>query len=159
MDPELRKALKNVQGAFEEGFMSKSEYELRRKALLDGATTFSTPPDQETGSGPTKEGTAGSGSGKVSVFDRLEYKGAKAAGAPGKWDHGGFEQLYGKSGKQQTGPVRTIAKKGVAKPGTLRFSTEIYRPPKGDLRSKLEEKAAQKSASGKRGSLPEKCPW
>ena len=45
MDPALRKALHNLQGVFDEGFMSKAEYDKRRKQLIDGATSTSTTAD------------------------------------------------------------------------------------------------------------------
>jgi len=38
MDPALRQALRNLQGALDEGFVSRSEFDDRRRALLDGAT-------------------------------------------------------------------------------------------------------------------------
>ena len=90
MEPSLRKAMLNLQGMFDEGFVNKKEFEARRKALLDKATAM----DQ---AGPAKSS---------SVFDRL--------GTPGdKWSHDGFDALYGKAKKsKQTGQTRVVTVSG-----------------------------------------------
>ncbi|KAL1514602.1 hypothetical protein AB1Y20_003696 [Prymnesium parvum] len=160
MDPALRRALKNLQGAFEEGFMTKPEYELRRKALIDGATTFTTPTDDAaaTGGGGKEEGKGT----KASVFDRLGANaGGKGTDGRGKWDHGGFVELYGKgaAAAKGKGVVKTIDKRGKAAPLSQRAAVEVYRPPKSDLRSKLAAKANPGGGGSKRAALPSKCPW
>ena len=38
MDPSVKKALQNLAGIYEEGFMTDSEYDKRRKSIIDGAT-------------------------------------------------------------------------------------------------------------------------
>ena len=161
MDPALRKALHNLQGVFDEGFMSKAEYDQRRKALIDGATTCATMDDDTAADG-----------GKKSVFDRLGGGKEQA----GKWSHDGFEKLYGKPGSRSAGKgggvTKTIGKTSIrdgkkAAPGvnlfakatlSARFSGDA---PQVDLRSKLSSKGpgAKKAAAPKRAALPAKCPW
>ena len=155
-------ALTNLQGAFDEGFVTKPEYEKRRKALLDGATTFASEMEDETGGGVRKKG---------SVFDRMGAVNASGGSSvqSGQWDHSGFTQLYGKGaaragtgkGAGKSGVAKTIGKK-TAKTGTLsaRFAADVYQAPKGDLRAKLSGNGAKKTtAPGQRKSLPAKCPW
>eukprot|EP00966_Prymnesium_polylepis_P251446 5813479-Prymnesium_polylepis.1 len=112
------------------------------------------------------------GASRGSVFNRLgaTMSGGGSESASGKWGHDGFEQLYGKGtarqaagkkGVARAGVVKTIGKKPVvAKPGastlSARFATEVYQPPKGDLRSKL---SGPKKGATKKQALPEKCPW
>ena len=165
MDPTLRKALHNLQGVFDEGFLSKAEYDQRRKALIDGATTCASMDDDTTAAGGAKK----------SVFDRLGGGKVEA----GKWGHDGFEKMYGKAGPGKAagkgGISKTIGKTSIrdgkkAAPGgaganlfakatlSARFSADSQPV---DLRSKLSGKGpgAKKAASSKRAALPAKCPW
>lgn len=151
MDPQLRKALTNLQGAFDEGFLTKPEYNARRKALLDGATTVGS---------------------SASVFDRLGSSGpaaAKKAGADGKWSHDGYFEQQGGAGKAS---ITSKLANGRGKAGATLSSlakpkSDIRKPGKAtDLRSIIggggqkgqRDTAKPRVPSGKR-SLPEKCPW
>lgn len=151
--------------------MTKPEYDVRRKALLDGATTLSTSSDdpptavthQENSVTSTAKSALPTGNGKASVFARLGSAASTGGGtAEGQWDHSGYEALYGKQNKKQTaglGVAKTISKKTASKPTSLsqRFS-EIYRPPKSDLRTILNAKGGPSNGGSKR-ALPAKCPW
>jgi hypothetical protein len=154
MEPSVRQALLNLQGMHEEGFVTKKEFEARRKAILDKAT-----------------GVEQSGSTKSSsVFDRL---GTGTAG--GKWGHDGFNEIYGGSKKgRQTGQARLVTVVG----GSMKDGKKLKA---GDLRLKLSEggNARSKVGSGDlrakitgggvkkrdlrqklvKSRLPDKCPW
>lgn len=136
------KALRNLQAALDEGFVTKQEFEKRKKDIIDGATAL--PNEPRAAKGKAAKGTG-------SVFDRL---GEVEAGVDGSsWGHGGYDELYGPGaaakasrGKQQkaAGAKRTVIAKGNG----------------GDLRDKLSG-GIRKPVRGRGGvkALPEKCPW
>jgi len=154
MDASVRKALKNLQGLLDEGFVTQREYDQRRKAILDKATTV----DESAGTGRT------------SVFDRLgpAPTSASRATVEGAWGHDGFHEIYGggakKSGQKRivtvsTGDLREQLS-GTGRKGDLR---EKIMGRKGDLREKLggiRKAAPQSKAQRKaRTPLPKQCPW
>ena len=153
-----------MQGVFEEGFISKAEYETRRKALIDGATTV-TVAEQPAVAAPEL--------GKKSVFERIGAAGAQPSND--SWGHDGYEELYGREvvtnhnvgGK--AGVTKTIVKKTTTKASgklTLNARFEPYQPPhqrleQTDLRSRIGKGATKRIGKGgvMSKSLPEKCPW
>ena len=137
MQPAVRKALTNLQGIYDEGFMTQQEYDKRRKAIIDGATAL--PVGQAT-----KAATKPPAAAKKSVFDRLGAD-ANAGVDSDQWGHDGFQQLYGNAGKSAKGQKqgRTVV---------------VTKAPKGDLRNKLSG-AIRKPGKGRGKALPEKCPW
>ena len=154
----VRQALSNLQGLIDEGFITQQEFNTRRKAIIDGATSL------PAGAKPVVGGKAAArkpGATKGSVFDRLGTAPAGGGDSSGSWGHEGFTELYGAGAGKKAGGK---AAKGKATKGAP------YQPPAmrgaigkrqvtvvkggrggGDLRSKIGGKA--------RGSLPEKCPW
>ena len=141
------KALRNLQTALDEGFVTKQEFEKRKKAIIDGATAL-----------PNEPRAAKGKAAKGSVFDRL---GEVEAGVDGNsWGHGGYDELYGPGaaakasrGKQQA-RVTPHGKAAGAK------RTVIAKGNGGDLRDKLSG-GIRKPVRGRGGvkALPEKCPW
>ena len=141
------KALRNLQTALDEGFVTKQEFEKRKKAIIDGATAL-----------PNEPRAAKGKAAKGSVFDRL---GEVEAGVDGSsWGHGGYDELYGPGaaaktsrGKQQA-RVTPYGKAAGAK------RTVIAKGNGGDLRDKLSG-GIRKPVRGRGGvkALPEKCPW
>jgi len=156
MQEEVRVALQNLQGIFDEGFMTQAEYNTRRKAIIDGATSVAaSAAASKPGKTAAEKRAAASTAAPKSVFDRLG--GAKPTPAD-KWGHEGFTQLYGGAAAK----AGTKGKTGIA----------LYQPPGSrsvikkttDLRDKLgggDRAAGRGKATGRgRGAkLPEKCPW
>tara|TARA_B100000795_G_scaffold10753_1_gene7540 strand:- start:275 stop:694 length:420 start_codon:yes stop_codon:yes gene_type:complete len=137
------KALRNLQTALDEGFVTKQEYEKRRKTIIDGATALPNEPR-------AAKGKAAKGGG--SVFDRL---GEVEAGVDGSsWGHGGYNELYG-SGAARGKQERPKSAKG--------GRTVVTKANGGDLRDRLSGGGGgiRKPVRGRGGakSLPEQCPW
>lgn len=154
MQPAVRKALTNLQGIYDEGFMSKQEYEKRRKAIIDGATSL--PAD-----GGPRVVKAASAPAKKSVFDRLGAD-ANAGADADSWAHDGFEQMYGTSAaKASKGQKKGQRFAPYVPPGGR--TVVVTNAAKGDLRSKLSGGAIRKpgrgAGRGRGAALPEKCPW
>ena len=141
------KALRNLQTALDEGFVTKQEYEKRRKTIIDGATALPNEPR-------AAKGKAAKGGG--SVFDRL---GEVEAGVDGSsWGHGGYNELYG------SGAAKTAARGKQERPKSAKGGrTVVTKANGGDLRDRLSGGGGgiRKPVRGRGGakSLPEQCPW
>jgi len=162
MQKELRQALQNLQGIFDEGFMTQAEYNLRRKKIIDGATAVSEAAADDA-SAPARASKPSAGKAKTavvtqptpkSVFERLG--GSAATAQAGKWGHDGFKQMYGSAAAKTTAAGKATAKRqGIAlyqAPG----SRSAIKKTTGDLREKLVGTGRDNSAQRK---LPAKCPW
>ena len=154
------KALRNLQTALDEGFVTKQEYEKRRKAIIDGATAL--PNEPRAAKGKAAKGGGGSvfdrlgEGGGGSVFDRL---GEVDAGVDGNsWGHGGYNELYGSAAAAKASRGKQ-ARPSSAKGGR----TVVTKANGGDLRDKLSGGGGgiRKPVRGRGGvkSLPEQCPW
>lgn len=152
MNQEVRVALENLKGIYDEGFMTQAEYNTRRKTIIEEATSVSASA-KPAGAVVQKASSTTRAAAKKSVFDRL---GGGGSSGSGKWGHDGFVEMYG----------ATAGKK---------VERTVYQPPamrsaigKADLRQKLSSsglgtksgRGRARDQSGGRGSnLPEKCPW
>ena len=138
-------ALRNLQAALDEGFVTQQEYDKRRKGILDGATALSNEQGQSRAS-------KGKGAKPGSVFDRL---GEVDAGADASsWGHGGFDELYGSGAAKAAKGQR----KGKAASGR---TVVVTKANGGDLRNKLSGGGGIHKPVRGRGNkpLPDKCPW
>ena len=140
------KALRNLQTALDEGFVTKQEYEKRRKTIIDGATALPNEPR-------AAKGKAAKGGG--SVFDRL---GEVEAGVDGSsWGHGGYNELYG------SGAAKTARGKQERPKSAKGGRTVVTKANGGDLRDRLSGGSGgiRKPVRGRGGakSMPEQCPW
>jgi len=145
-------ALRNLREIYDAGFITQTEFNSRRKTIIDSATAIV----PAGGGGGAKKGAAGS------VFARMGEP-EEAADRP---DRGGAA----KRAKAGAGDLRSAigkpAVKGIVKPT----------PGRTDLRammSKVAESTGYRSAGGKRGGgrgsdrgpgrggrgMPEQCPW
>ena len=143
----MLEALRNLKAALDEGFMTKQEYEKRRKSVIDGATASTNEQRQPCAA----KGKAAKSGG--SVFDRL---GEVDAGAEASsWGHGGFAELYG-AGAAKAGQRSQTGK--AAKTGR---TVVVTKANGGDLRNKLSGGGGiHKPVRGRgKAALPEKCPW
>ena len=144
-------ALRNLQEALNEGFMTQQEYDKRRNAIIDGATSLS----NEQGQPRAAKGKAPKSG---SVFDRL---GEVESGVDGSsWGHGGFDEVYGSGAAKAIKEQRT--QKGKSH-GLLASGRTVVTKARGaDLRNKLKGGggAIRKTERGRGNKpLPEKCPW
>jgi len=168
MQEELRTALSNLQGMFDEGFLSTAEYNARRKAIIDGATKLPDAPATKPAAAKPAAPQVAVVKKPKTVFDRL---GRAVDGDEDMWQHDGFAELYGSA----------AAKASAKKETAVRFTP--YQPPqlrsaiaKADLRSRIKSGNPQdlrNQLSGGRGRaggraggrasrvqpLPAKCPW
>lgn len=150
--PTMIKALRNLQTALDEGFVTKQEYEKRRKTIIDGATALPNEPRAAKGKAAAKGGG--------SVFDRL---GEVESGVDGSsWGHGGYAELYGSgaAAKASRGKQARVTPYGKGAKGR----TVVTKANGGDLRDKLSGGGGggiRKPVRGRGGvkSLPEQCPW
>ena len=90
MDASVRTSLKNLQGLLDEGFVTQAEFNQRRKAIIDAATTVKP---------SLADSAASTSAGKPSVFSRLgdgDATGRTGGGSSSgdKWKHDGFAELY-----------------------------------------------------------------
>ena len=139
------KALRNLQTALDEGFVTKQEFEKRKKQIIDGATAL-----------PNEPRAAKGKAAKGSVFDRL---GEVEAGVDGSsWSHGGYDELYGPGAAAKASRGKQQAR--VTPYGKAAKRTVIAKGNGGDLRDKLSG-GIRKPVRGRGGvkALPEKCPW
>ena len=165
MDNSVRTALTNLQGLLDEGFVTQQEFQQRRKAILDSATSVK-----------PSTSAAASASGKSSVFSRLGNDDATGktssvfsrlgggGGSDDKWGHDKYIAIHGGGGKKA---VAGRQSGGIIKP----LAGGIAKHPKGDLRSKLSgggggggklsggRKVTVVSSQGNKSKLPAKCPW
>jgi hypothetical protein len=151
------KALRNLQTALDEGFVTKQEFEKRKASIIDGATALPNEPRAAKG----KAAKGGSvfdrlGEGSGSVFDRL---GEVEAGVDGNsWGHGGYDELYGPGAAAKASRGKQARVTPYEKVGAKR--TVTAKGNGGDLRDKLSG-GIRKPVRGRGGvkALPEKCPW
>lgn len=146
MDASVRSSLKNLQGLLDEGWVTKAEFNQRRKGILDAATAV-------------EPAAASAGASKASVFSRLGEDATGTTGHDGKWKHDRYDAMQrggggggggGKSGRKVV-VVQHNSSTNIRKPLAGAISK-----PKGDLRSKLSGGA---KPTGQKKQLPAKCPW
>eukprot|EP00965_Chrysotila_dentata_P004425 143533-Pleurochrysis_carterae.AAC.2 len=135
MQEEVRIALQNLKGIYDDGFMTKAEYESRRKALIDGATQLAAGKPRQTATAHTRASAAASKSS--SVFSRLGEKMEE-----GKWGHEGFSELYG---APQKGKANIKQK--------VRF-TRLF-----EVRDQPLQRCALHHCVFKKSRLNVPCPW
>jgi len=162
MQEEVRIALQNLKGIYDDGFMTKAEYESRRKALIDGATQLAAGKPRQTATAHTRASAAASKSS--SVFSRLGEKMEE-----GKWGHEGFSELYGAPQKGKANIKQKAREVTIYRPPALRSAIvktdlrkQLQPAATGDLRSQLQGSGQRGRGGGSsrgRSSLPEKCPW
>ena len=156
MDASVRTSLKNLQGLLDEGFVTQAEFNQRRKAIIDAATTVKP---------SLADSAASTSAGKPSVFSRLgdgDATGRTGGGSSSgdKWKHDGFAELYG-------GRKVVVQKPSAAAQIRKPLAGGISKAPKGgDLRARLTGGAdlRAKLSGGAKGpkaakKLPAKCPW
>ena len=167
MDAQVRKSLMTLQGLLDEGFITHGEFNQRRKAIIDGVTSVDD-------AAPAKS----------SVFSRLgagvsEPTGTTGGGGDaGKWQHDGFQELYGGrkvsvvGGKKAAQPaIRKPLAGAISKSAKADLRARLTGGGGGDLRSKLSGGGGGGGSSGGGGKakmsapqpfkkqLPSKCPW
>mmetsp|Transcript_20962 Transcript_20962/g.69256 ORF Transcript_20962/g.69256 Transcript_20962/m.69256 type:complete len:153 (+) Transcript_20962:39-497(+) len=152
MDPSVKKALQNLAGIYEEGFMTDSEYDKRRKSIIDGATAVKDSQRRTAG------GAAAGGNKPSSVFDRLGGGGKAGGGGARRGGGADLRSVIGKPG-------------GIVKPGSAQ-ARQLQGGRANDLRSRLtqalDESAPSRARSSaaksdappvRRKDLPQACPW